>query len=266
MGRILLYLFLHLLLVSCSSRPTLQADLTLSVEQIIQDQKEAMSWFWASYGKEFEPVFGAHKRVWDRVGWVVVQPSSTMMAISNQPVAALVAIYHPQHPRLKESFPTFATSFAMGKPTILVRPDPIARRWTALFLLHELSHVVTQINQTTLSRVQDEVTAYDLEKLALNAMTRFAFDKELDAILVEAKVADESELVNPSDALIKRMLILDQRMAGQDARSRAEKEMRAGFYQVSLGIRFIETKKIAAADLQRRKLQFIEKLITSVAR
>lgn len=207
-------------------------------------------------------MFKSYQEIWNKTAWAVIQPSSTIMALTSGKPIAFLAVYHPRHPRLEKWFPTLSTSMISGRPMILIRPDKVSKRFAAVFLLHEMSHVAAKLNNVQITPMEDEFFAYSLEKAALNAVTGWGYDEQLDTILRVLQIKSEEEILNAkSDKFFLLLTELDQKISADSSHSPSEAEMRAGFYHLSLGLRYVENQKLPLEPHKRRVVAFLDKFI-----
>jgi hypothetical protein len=246
---------------ACSGVPKKSEEFTPNpetvAESIMRGYQDAFTTFWNTYDKSLSEVFEPYRGTYEKIGWARVDLNSNTVAMTSGQPVAFFTIYTPGHALLDNWFPTYQARELNGWPVIMIRPDQISKSWAPIFLIHEMSHLTVMLNKTPIDLDTDEVMAYSLEKLALNALTQYQADKGLDDILSKLGIKTEKQLLDiKQESVVPLFVALDKTLFVDLPASKAEAEMRFGLYHLALGFRFFERQKLTAKLQEKRMRTF----------
>lgn len=187
------------------------------------------------------------------MAWGHLQQDDIMSALSNGSRNGIwVIVIDPGHPRLEQAGPTMRTIDENGITVIMVRPDLLTARWAGIFLVHEMSHALDQREAPDKNGCALEFDAYRVEREALNRLTEGRFDRILDVEIGRQGYANAGDVLRqlsqPSqDAFAQVLDSIERALSEPAALSSAEREMRDGFYLMSLIDRVNEKANLDAA-------------------
>lgn len=174
------------------------------------------------------------------LSWGVIREDDTMIAIqAGRREGVWGFAIEPAHRRMRESFPTLTSLTLDGIQTIRIRPDRMTARWSGVFMVHEFSHVLDAWNvEASGSACAGEFAAYVVERQYYDLVSGNRLSEGLDRVidsLALRRPADVVSLVDSdADRLRQAMATLERELDEPSEASPAEREMRNGFYYVSL--------------------------------
>jgi hypothetical protein len=235
---------------------------TLTPIEVMAAYQDAMKAFWSRIDPATEEVFQGYKELWQKMGWAEIKEDSLIVAMSQGEFVAHSAVYNPKHPKLKVWGPTLQTAEVNNRSMVLIRPEPMTEQWRAIFMVHELAHVVLALRKVDISLAENELAAYEIEKLALNATSKFKLDKKLDKALKKFGVTHESQVLALDQGKAQEVFRkIDGKISDEASRNLYEEEMRMGFYHVALGYRFVENTKLSTKKKRERMIVFVRSFL-----
>lgn len=153
------------------------------------------------------------------------------------------------HPLLASSGPTLTAGEQDSIDSITIRPDLLSERWAGVFMIHEFSHSLDQRQEGAQSTgCWREFEAYLVEQQYYNLLTQGAFHRALDEIIAGLPSAGPQDLSADSSLLKTAFDSLEADLEERPALSAAERQMRDGFYYVSLVDRIGQGRGDKVAD------------------
>ncbi|AKC86626.1 hypothetical protein [Pseudoxanthomonas suwonensis] len=143
------------------------------------------------------------------------------------------------HPLLAVPMPTLTTLDLDGIHAVRIRPDPMTGPWAGVFLVHELSHVLDQRDGVARDPAcRAEFSAYVAERQYYDLANAGRLSTELDRTIDLLGLRHPQDVVRlfvtDAERLGDALAALELRLGEPPAASAAEREMRDGFYYVSL--------------------------------
>lgn len=183
--------------------------------------------------------------------WAAIRADAVVVALtSGRTDGAWGWVFEPDHPALARDTPTLRTLVVDDKHVMLVRPDRMSQRWAGVFMVHEMSHVLDAWDAATGSGCSTEFNAYTVEREAFDHLTSGGFTRQLDAVIAGGQLASYDAVTRAAvHAEIDLRAIFDgleTALGEAPSESLAEREMRDGFYLVSLADRIGETSGLGA--------------------
>ncbi len=128
---------------------------------------------------------------------------------------------------------------------IMLRPDKMTERWAGIFLVHEMSHALDQRKAESNPGCAAEFEAYRVEREAMNVLTSDGLDEALDEAIGRYVYASYEDVIAAVEAdtgsgIGPAIDGIESRLAEPPPLSAAEREMRDGFYVLSLADRIGE--------------------------
>lgn len=188
------------------------------------------------------------------MAWGHLQDDGTMSALSNGSRSGVwVIVVDPGNPRLEQVGPTMTTVDESGITVIMVRPDLLTERWAGIFLIHEMSHALDHRDAPDKNGCALEFDAYRVERETFNRLTEARFDKILDAEITQQGYTSVGDLLralnHPSQDEFAAVLdSIERKLSEPEALSAAEREMRDGFFLMSLVDRIGENRGLDTVE------------------
>ena len=211
-------------------------------------------------------IMNLYKRIYNTMGWSYIKKDNTIFALtSGYTSGCWAAFVSPDHPVLETRGNTLHTiinrNTAQGNlVTIVIRLDKISERWAGLFLVHELAHAKACLEYACGDEKTRELQAYDLEKIAYNHITNDRFDRVLDKFIERHNITHKGmmqEIEKERFGFVAPLCYeIDRTMNEKLGSSKAEMEMRFGFYIASIILRLSE-RNSDDVDTKARKLNLV---------
>lgn len=190
------------------------------------------------------------REVYKRLFWGYIRADNRMISLgAGEKSGAWAVVFSFDHPELKRRGNTLTALRLNSISHVKIRPEKVSQRWAGIFMVHEMSHLFEYLTYGVRDQDSTEYYAYDYEKRALNYLTKNMFDNVLDRIIQEYKLQTHKSLhAMRKDNLQKFTPMLEEIesvLKEKPALSIAEREMRDGFYLMSLHLRISELNRIA---------------------
>jgi hypothetical protein len=212
----------------------------LGIMNIMQDVPE--------YADQSNPihVLSQYKAsVYRNLSWSYIRKDNAIIALTPGIVPGYwVSFIDLNHPALETRGATLRSMKDNDLVAAVIRPDKISPKWAGIFLVHEFAHLKEYMECGHLNSEESEFKAYQLEKIAVNHITKNRFDEVLKHIIDKHKITDGTQLAEMHKTDRKRthflVLEIDEMLGEGSGRNIAELEMRYGFYLVSLSLKLSE--------------------------
>jgi hypothetical protein len=171
------------------------------------------------------------------MAWGVLQSDNRMIARSSGSLAGVWAmVIAPDHDWLSMPGPTLANRITDGLNVIHIRPDKVTERWAGILLVHEMSHALDVRQAPHKQGCSVEFDAYRVEAEALSVVLDGKWEEVLDTVVAQQEFSSHERLLaSVENGRIARAIgEIERRLAEPSPLSAAEREMRDGFYVVSL--------------------------------
>ncbi|MBD9480488.1 hypothetical protein [Pseudoxanthomonas sp. PXM02] len=185
------------------------------LQRIRADIVPALSWGWlAADGSLFALYPGKRDGVW---GFVI----------------------ETGHPLLDVPSATLSSTDLDGINAIRIRPDRFTPRWAGVFMVHELSHAFDARNEVAgAAACKREFDAYVVERQYYDLANDNRLSRALDGMIATLGLRRPEDVpalfAADRDRLADALAELERTLAEPPEASDAEREMRDGFYYVSL--------------------------------
>ncbi|MBT3982226.1 MAG: hypothetical protein HOE90_12785 [Bacteriovoracaceae bacterium] len=170
-------------------------------------------------------------------------------------------IFPTEHPYVASPAPFITTDYSSGQPIIHLKPFSVTPNWGALFLIHELSHLMDNFFEKDGGELWHlaEIRAYDLSMEVAEKFTKGEYRIQLDAFLKRDKSLSAEQFFT---LIFERFPDLERELEGiishHHPASRQEKFQRRTFYLASYGLRFLEKSELKGEELGKWKQVLIE--------
>lgn len=174
------------------------------------------------------------------LSWGVIRDDDRMIAVHpGRRDGVWGFVIEPGHPAMTESFPTLTSLTLDGIQTIRIRPDRMSPRWSGIFMVHEFSHVLdARDGGSDTSTCASEFAAYVVERQYYDLTNGDRLSEGLDRVIDALELKHPRDVValylSDADRLAQAITTLEHALEEPAEASVAEREMRDGFYYVSL--------------------------------
>lgn len=175
-----------------------------------------------------------------RLSWGRIREDDTMIALdAGKRDGVWGIVIEPGHRAMDESFPTLTSLTLDGIQAIRIRPDRMSPRWSGVFMVHEFSHVLDAWDgEGDAPACAGEFAAYVVERQYYDLANGDRLSEGLDRVIDTLGFKHPRDVVAlylaDADRLAQAMATLKRTLDEPSEASAAEREMRDGFYYVSL--------------------------------
>lgn len=173
-----------------------------------------------------------------QVFWGQIMEDGKMMSVSPGNMKGIWGmVLNPEHSAMKQAAATLSATELNGLDVILIRPDRMSKRWAGVFMVHEMSHMLDQRSPSSSALDCDgEFAAYVLEREFYDLITESRFTRALETAAKRFAASEEHVAlsIDHPDELASVLAWIEKEMGEAPPESQAEREMRDGFYYVSL--------------------------------
>lgn len=174
------------------------------------------------------------------LSWGVIKEDDRMIAVhAGRREGVWGFVIEPGHRVMRESFPTLTSLTLDGIQAIRIRPDKMSPRWSGVFMIHEFSHVLDAWDgKGDEPACAGEFAAYVVERQYYDLANADRLSEGLDRVIDTLGLKHPRDVAtlytSDPDRLAQAMITLERELDEPSEASAAEREMRDGFYYVSL--------------------------------
>ncbi len=194
---------------------------------------------------------------WPNLAWGHVRVDGVIVSTTRGSKSGFWAIIiHPEYPALAQPGPTLSTGVDNQLALVYIRPDQVTVRWAGIFLLHELWHLA-DLRTPQLDGCTAEYGAYAVERDGYDRLNGGRFGEVMDDVTERLGFTDVDAVLvaataDSNDPVADAIAAIEQAFGEPSALSMAEREMRDGFYVVSMLDRIAE--RAGADEAERCRL------------
>lgn len=219
----------------------------VSVEQMHQTYKVSLDSVMQqipeqTQGQEYFLPWQIKKLVYPHTYFGKLQPDNQMISLSSDghTNGLWIMLIDPGNPWLEDRNVTMSVVREEHLLMVRVRPDLITDEWIGIFLMHELSHGLENMYDVNIQSHESEYFAYLIEMLTYQLVKNESFYPVLDSVSEEFEIQTTEQFfelyANDREQVLSMLERINEKMAAGETASRAETEMRYGFFMMSMVI------------------------------